>query len=334
MIDLNRKKILFFTSSFFEYELEIKKKLESMGATVYLFDERPSNNPFVKAIIRLGKQYIGMALDQHYNRIILSLQGTNFDYVLIIKGETLNQKRLEKLKYTFSNAKFILYMWDSLKNYPHIKNITHSFDSALTFDHNDSLAYNDFKFRPLFYLDMYKEISHEKKKQNFTIDLLFVGTIHSDRWIFLNQIKQQAESHNLKVYFFLYIPSFWIFIFKKLFTKEFSNLSFKNVHFTSISKKAYLELLKKSRCVVDIQHPGQTGLTMRTIEVVGAGRKLITTNETIKDYDFYHTQNIQVISRKNPKLDRNFCSCELKELSDSISYKYSLQGWLSELFTN
>ena len=46
------------------------------------------------------------------------------------------------------------------------------------------------------------------------------------------------------------------------------------------------------RCVVDVENPGQHGLTMRSIEIIGLKRKFITTNPDIVNYDFYNSNNM------------------------------------------
>ena len=64
---------------------------------------------------------------------------------------------------------------------------------------------------------------------------------------------------------------------------------------------------------------------MRTIEMVGLRKKLITTNAEIVNYDFYDSSNICIINRNSPVLDQNFISVPYKELPDSIYQKYSLR---------
>jgi hypothetical protein len=54
--------------------------------------------------------------------------------------------------------------------------------------------------------------------------------------------------------------------------------------------------------VLDIQHPRQTGLTMRTLEALGAGKKLVTTNVQVKEYDFYDERQVRVVDRMNPSV--------------------------------
>ena len=55
-MNLKGKNILLISVKFFNYEILIKHELEKMGASVTLFDERPSNSFFSKAIIRIKKE--------------------------------------------------------------------------------------------------------------------------------------------------------------------------------------------------------------------------------------------------------------------------------------
>ncbi|MEK5777604.1 lipopolysaccharide biosynthesis protein, partial [Acinetobacter nosocomialis] len=66
-----------------------------------------------------------------------------------------------------------------------------------------------------------------------------------------------------------------------------------------------VELYAKSNIILDISHPGQSGLTMRTFEAIGAGKKLITTNTNIKEYPFYNANNIFIISRDELVLEKD-----------------------------
>jgi hypothetical protein len=101
--------------------------------------------------------------------------------------------------------------------------------------------------------------------------------------------------------------------------------------FTSITAKMNLDLIMKSKATLDIAHPQQTGLTMRTIELLGAQKKIITTNGDIVNYDFYDPQNILVIDRENPDFDTDFFKTEFNPTSNQILVKYSINEWLKRM---
>jgi hypothetical protein len=329
-MNLQGKSVLFFAPVFFGYDLEIKKQLESYGAKVYLYNERPSTSFFAKAIIRIRKKLVSLYINQYFKDIINKHKSHTIDYVFIIKGEVINLSILNQLKVTFADAKFILYLWDSLKNYPDTRATLDFYDKVFTFDYDDSLIGN-VKFRPLFYIGIYKNLA----TNNFlNYDLLFVGTVHTDRWLFLKKILDEASKHQLKVYYYLYVQSPIIFIFRKIFDKRLRSLPIKYVKLKSLSKESIAELMSQSKVILDIQHPKQTGLTMRCIEVLGARKKLITTNETIKNYDFFHDDDIMLINRENPILYKYFFQKEYTVMADKVYDNYSVDGWLKEIFYN
>ena len=71
-------------------------------------------------------------------------------------------------------------------------------------------------------------------------------------------------------------------------------------------RKQVTDYIGNSRVVLDLPHPMQTGLTMRTIEAIGSKKKLITTNVDIVNYDFYNPKNILLIERENINFDKSF----------------------------
>ena len=66
------------------------------------------------------------------------------------------------------------------------------------------------------------------------------------------------------------------------------------------------QFYQRAKCIIDINHPNQTGLTMRTIETLGNGKRLITTNHHIKNESFYNEKMILVIDRTNIQIPVEF----------------------------
>lgn len=333
MIQFSGKRVLFFAPDFFGYDLEIKRNLEMKGAMVDLYEEKPSSVFFVKVIIRLNNRLLSGYIKRYFLSIIEHNGNKDYDYIFFIKGETLTVQILKKLKKCFPNAKTILYLWDSISNYKNITGTFHLFDRILTFDFNDAKNDSSLVFRPLFYLNDYAATSQEGyNSSDHENDLLFIGTVHSDRWMLLKKLREEALRNNLRVHYYLFVQSPIIFLTRKLFDRRFRSFTFKEVHFRPLPNNKAVELTRKSRAVIDIQHPKQTGLTMRTIEVLGSGRKLLTTNKSITDYDFYTPENVMVIDRLNPGISKEFLDAKYLAVDNEIYKKYSIDGWLSDVF--
>ena len=102
-------------------------------------------------------------------------------------------------------------------------------------------------------------------------------------------------------------------------------------HFAPMSQNDLLNLYRKSRIIVDMQHPNQTGLTLRTMEALGSKKKLITTNPDIVNYDFFDPQNILVVDRKKPDISEHFFRTTYSPIPKNIYEKYSVDSWLDQI---
>jgi hypothetical protein len=326
---LKDKKILFIAPKFFGYEIEIKKEMENMGAVVDYFDERPKNSTFMKAAIRLNmKKVVAKEIKEHYKKIIDKSKENKYDYVIMIVPETISENNILDIKNNQRNAEFILYMWDSIKNKKNSLNLMKYFDKVYTFDKTDLTISEKIKFRPLFYISDYEKIADKK---SFEYDICFIGTAHSDRYQLLKNLEKQSLEKGLKVYYYFYFPSKILFLFRKLFDKNFKMAKYSDFVFKSLSKQEVIDIVAKSKAIIDIQHPKQTGLTMRTIEMLGAKRKLITTNKNIQEYDFYNENNIYIIDRENPKLNISIIENITFNINQEVYKKYSISSWLLDI---
>lgn len=330
MKNLNNKKVLFVSPRTFGYEVEIKKKLEEFGAIVDYFDERPANSTWVKAMIRINRKVIKKTIYNHYQTIIGANKFNKYDYIFFIHLETPFPDILDSLRKVNPTGKYILYMWDSILHMPKTYELTKYFDIVYSYDRLDAIKYN-FRFRPLFFLNDY---SNHNYTNQITYDLNFIGTIHSDRYYLLKTIEKLCYNINITTNWFMFIHN------KLLFYKlKYSNIRNVKAHlkefsFKPLSKSEVIQKLLEAKATVDIQHPENNGITMRTLEILGLQRKIITTNKDIINYDFYNPNNIYIIDRENPIIDKSFFEVDFEPVPNSISNKYTIDTWLEDIFGN
>jgi hypothetical protein len=130
---------------------------------------------------------------------------------------------------------------------------------------------------------------------------------------------------------FLYCQSKWYYYFRKLTDSTFRRARRSEISFTALSKESIFTIFSESNCIIDIQHPNQSGLTMRTLEAVGARKKIITTNPNVMRYDIYDPANIQVVDRLNPEVDARFFHTAYVKLPDEVYQKYAIENFLLDL---
>jgi len=327
---LKGKRILFLSVQTFNYEKEIASQLRSFGAIVNYYDERPANSMLAKGIIRLKRSAYQTRIDRYYRQLLAIINNQKYDYLFVIKGEVVSDFFLKEFKINNPDCTCLFYTWDSFANNSHAISILKYFDRCFTFDANDAVKYK-LNFRPLFYIDKYGEIdSQSATKKN--LDLLFIGTAHSDRYLISTSIINWCKKQRLTTFAYYFMQSRIVFVFKKLFDSTFKKIDYKKLSFNSLSVDNIIDLYKTTSVVLDINHPRQSGLTMRTFEALGAGKKLVTTNADINRYAFYNENNICIIDRKNPQLDIAFIQTPIIAIESGLLYDMSISGWLSEVF--
>ena len=323
------KQILLIMPSFFDYPAIVQEELKNMGYSVDYFDDRPSKNGFVKAAIRLNSKLIIPYVRRYFNRIMKTISGKKYDFVLMISGMSLSftPEMISELKKSQSQAKFVLYQWDSIHNYPRIKKIYPYFEKIFSFDDEDCRNNKNMSFLPLFYSRRYEEIGTTIRK-DYKYDICFIGTAHPKKYQFVKQIHEQLLPVYKNQFIYFFFPSRLVYVYRKIKNyKIFRHAKYKEFHFTPIKGKEMDELFSESQCILDSPQDGQRGLTMRTIETLGAKRKLITTNANIRNYDFYRPENIYIYDGAID-LDNVFFKSPYLELPKEIYEKYSLRSWL------
>lgn len=319
------KRILLLYARFFGYDKIVKNKLESLGAHVDLYDARANINSCEKALRKVNDRiYI-----EKQKRFHEGIQKENAEkkYEFIFSNDVLDIEIIKNYRRSYPTAHMVLYIDDSVANMRGVEKTFSYYDRVLTFDKNDSESYG-IDFRPLFYSDDFA--MRRSKEAKIEYDISFVGTCHSDRLKIINSI--QKNNPELKCYFFCYLQSWFMYYYHYLREPEYRTREKSFFQFKPLSMEKVADIMHSSRAIIDIQHPAQTGLTMRTIETLGLGKKLITTNRDIANYDFYNIANVCIIDRANPVIPEHFIDSRLDPLDQKIYEKYCLEGWIEDIF--
>ena len=329
-----KKSVLFISPAFFGYENSIIAAILEYGYSVDFFDERTSNKSFFKAIFRINKNLVSFLIDNYYKKIWKLVTKNQYDFLLLIKGEVIPEWFILKFKVNNPKAILVYYTYDSSNN----NNVNSSiiikhFHKCFSFDFEDVIKNPIFKLKHLFFTNEFKNNSDLKiEERKYSIS--FVGTIHSNRY---NKIKLLFSNFE-NTHIFYYLPAKWLFYWYKISNKLFKDIKLSEISFTKLSKLQVAEIFKSSICVLDIQRIGQTGLTMRTFEVLASGSFLITTNSYIKYVDFYNEDYILILDDLSnincTKLINEKISSRLvkNENFESNLNKYSINNWIIEFF--
>ncbi len=327
------KKILFICPKTFNYESEIKSELELLGSEVTYFNDKPFNNIFLIILLRVAPKLLwGTAKNIFLEKLSL-YKNDKFDIIFIIKGEGVSPNLLRWLKINYSQTKLVLYLWDSILNVKNVVEKFSFFDKIASFDPVDCEKYKNIKYRPLFFLDSYKN-----KYETAGNGLFFVGTLNGDRRVVLSKVNNFVKDQINFEYWFFIRSNFEMFLLNlhKAINK-FLGIKYYEIPSNRLIRKAMTASQINSKiesclAVLDIHHPKQTGLTMRTFEVLASGKKLVTTNKSIQNEIFFDSSIIQIIDREKPEIDLNFFNNDCNRMPDLFFKHYSCKGWLLDIF--
>ncbi|MDE6284807.1 MAG: hypothetical protein K2M17_03600, partial [Bacilli bacterium] len=259
--------------------------------------------------------------------IIEFTSDVTYEYVIVINGEVLNEDFLIRLRASHSQAKFILYMWDSLENFSDSKKILKCFDKVFSFDHEDCEKYS-LNFLPLFYYEKCGNAEYLKTDKQY--DYVFIGTIKKGKIEHIRLIFDQLDKHGYTSYKYLYLQSRLVYLYYKFKYKEFKHVKMSMFKYKRLSNDECNNITCKANIVVDVPMKSQNGLTIRVFETLSRGQKLLTTNANIVNYDFYNENQIYVYDGNKMDFNSAFFTGKKYIYNEKIE-KYHIEHWLDTL---
>lgn len=321
-MNIEKKKVLLIGMNFRDYENSIKSAIEQQG---YMVDLVCDNTDFISRVQNSFSTSIGYKLLAiHQRKIVNMAKRKKYEYIIIIVGRFLLEETMIGLRAANKDSEIILYLWDDVNRVSNYEITEKYCDRKYSFDLNDIIEY-DLEFLPLFYLKRYEEI----KSNKFEYDVYSAMNDHSDRVNVSINFVNNYPSLRTKICF----VTNWRNLKRRksdLEEKEAGRITFQS---KDLEKKKMLSDMKNSKAFIDVPFKGQNGLTIRTFESIAGQKKLITTNENIKKYDFFCPQNIFIINPDNPRIDLELFNEEYVELPIEIYNKYSVDTWVKVILT-
>ena len=235
------------------------------------------------------------------------------DYNLIIVFDFLmGLEILQYLRRKNKKCKIVFWAWNKLEYNP--KKYDNSICEFFSFDKGDCIKY-ELKYNNQFY---FPNIVNNSERIKY--DAIFVGK-DKNRIKKILKIKEFMEKEDLNVK--LHVNK----------DKEYNNFEIdKYLSSESITYEELIKLIGQSKSIIDIVSNNQKGLTLRVMESIFFKKKLITNNESIKEYDFYNPNNIFILQFDDIKNLNSFINSEYDELDKRILEKYEFETWVNSFY--
>jgi hypothetical protein len=250
--------------------------------------------------------------EKFINTIILDEQ---YDLILVIRPDFFSIQTLENLK---SRTKYFkTYFFDGVFRFPRKLKTLHLFDEIYSFDPNDC---KKFGFKPLTNFIYEESLVDSSQNKQIKYSVFNITTYDKHRFKLLLNIA--AFLKNQKLEYKIIVKT------NKKITSDLIDI---------INEPMKLEdtkiLLENSICMLDFGAINEhKGLTFRVFEAMGLGKKLITNNSDIANYDFYDPKNILIIDENNIHIPISFIRSEYNPIPKEIFNKYTIDSWVNTVF--
>lgn len=312
-------KILMIALHYHGYTAGIAEELRLLGHEVVLHDIMPRDTA-TKTLRVLAPKAWQARIDAHHRRIIYAERGKAFDLVFFIQAHQMSAANMAALKTEFSGARFILYNWDSIANHDYLPHRA-AFDDIFTFDPDDA-APHGLHYLPLF---CSREFQGLRSRDEGRGQVYFVGNVVNPvRYDRVMAFRAYCEAEGLPFETFLACTP------PVRMKMILSGRSLKGLDNGHISRGRFLDMIERSAATFDFANHHQSGYTMRVIENLCAGKKIITTNPRVLDEPFYSPDRFHVFSDEDFEGVADFVRTPLADPAADFP-EYHIQSFVQHL---
>lgn len=245
----------------------------------------------------------------------LKKQRLKFDYCFVIRGDLIPENVLEYARSV--STKMIDYQLDGLSVSKKILDYDQLFDQIYVFDEQDVKDY------PSYNLKAITNCFFEEPLSDKEIDFSYIGVNTENRLDVLESLYNRLKNIdlNFRIEFYLKQDEFHPTISNSLILLD-----------KPFTYQQCLDLSNQSKILIDLKREEHNGLSFRFFEALNYRNKIITNNPAVKDYDFYHPNNIYVTDYKNFEGLQEFLELTYNEIDKEIIMKYRFDNWIKNIF--
>jgi hypothetical protein len=236
-----------------------------------------------------------------------------YDIIIISANEfsvSLTTHLKEKVKSPV--IRLIYWYWNPVKPKYDPSLISNDWEKW-TFDKEDSHKYK-MKYNGTYYFPI--QSFYQKTPEN---DVFFIG-LDKGRYKELMKLQAKFEALGLTTDFHI--------------VNEKKKVELKKEYKPKIDYEKVIEKINNSKAILEVMQNNQTGLTLRTMESLNYSKKLITTNASIKNYNFYRKENIFILDVDDIKDLTIFLNTPYLSLPSYVVEQYHFEEWKNRLINN
>ena len=279
------KRILLIGLNYHRYTQEIVREMRAQGHQVSFHDIQPGQ-PVLKLLRKFAPRRYPARLGRYHQGILQAQRSHQFDIVLFIQVHQMALPTLQAMRQAFSSAQFVLYNWDAVSNHDYRAHLP-LFDRAYTFDPDDAQRLG-LQYLPLFCISAFQGL---RRREASPYSVYHVGNlVNPRRHEAIHAFKQHCHREGIAFRYFLAGSTHALTLLLRRGRLPL------DVSLRAMADARFIDLIETSAAVFDFANHDQAGYTMRVIENLCAGKKIITNNARIVHEPFYSSDRIHVFT--------------------------------------
>ncbi len=251
------------------------------------------------------KQY-----DKYLTKLSKKINKDKYDYCIIFRADKYPLEVIKNLR--DCSVVFVSYQYDGLTQNSQIFEYQKYIDRVYVFDKKDLVHTGFLPLTNHWFLDS------SINNNNFSSDFFYIGVGTANRKDLLyNLINACQKSYNFD--FTITIQPYF---------KEDLTSPIKLSHL-GLSYSDNMKRVKGTKVIVDLKLDAHDGLSFRFFEALYYGKKIITNNPKVKEYDFYDPSFIFICDFINFSGLEEFLTAEINPPHPKIIQKYGIENWIN-----
>ncbi|ASK27054.1 hypothetical protein [Neisseria chenwenguii] len=328
-----KKTVILAMPHIYGFDQQIENNLRFHGFDVInlCYDDRDSRYPHFGCRL-LSTYHKIVTKDKNYKKTLkylpfqpdiraklASLGGRKADYALCIHSDIYPKEIIAQIRE--HSEVCVNYQWDGIGRFPEILQYLPYFDQCWVFDPEDVKRYPECRL---------------KATTNFFFDLPVESSLPNDALYFLGGYESRREERT-KLFIEearrLCIPmDFHIYCKDDRARRVFGidGITYLD-RSTALSYEENMEKAKSAKAIVDFAQFDHYGLSFRVFDALRFEKKLITTNQTVADTDFYDPDNIFIWTSNTLDDLKDFFRRPYRPVPSEIKQQYSFKHWAYRL---
>lgn len=250
-----------------------------------------------------------------FRRIWYNSKLKNYPYTIIVNDAMMTEDYLSWMKKNNPDARLIFWYWNNVTNHVIAPAVVRNLGYELwSYSKKDCNKYG-MKFNTQFYSESFYKACSIKPDIEMKQDICFVGKDKGR----MNQIYDLQQDLSIEIDAYFVADHFYEFYKNKKY------------HIKPLQYKEMLQKYMESKAILDIVTDVDGGISLRILDGLYYKKKIITNCIAVKQYDFYHPDNIFVLGDRKKEEIPSFLTSSYHQIEDGLISNYNFNEWLKRL---